>query len=140
MNAVVQVHAFGINQGPLKLSSWSLIPDWFWATDPTSGTPMHRTRAVYYEGPPLPLQHNGVDSTMYSVAADLELVRQARQLRARLRRAQLRATTVKSAIHSADEFQKPDTTAPLCCDGQPTCNNAGTGANAPALYRFELPP
>lgn len=101
---------------------------------------MHRTRAVYYEGPPLPQENNVFESNSHSVAGDPTLARRARQLRAQLRRAKLQATMVASATHSAVASRKPDTSAPLCCDGQPTCNNGGTGANAPALYRFELPP
>ena len=123
----------GVNQGPLTLSSWSLIPDWFWAVDEV-GTPLYRTRAVYYPGGPAPAPGHNVQQTE---AQTLLWLREVASLRSRLRRAQMNEQLITTVGPAS---AKQHAAAPLCCDGGPVCNNGGTGANAPALYRYEMPP
>jgi hypothetical protein len=65
------------------------------------------------------------------------LAHKARRLRTQLRRATQWAAVLDAAPDAAATSR---TTAPLCCDGNPTCNGGGTGAQAPVLYRFEMPP
>ena len=127
----------GINQGPLTLSSWSLIPDWFWAVD-EAGTPLYRTRAVYYPGGAAPAP--GHNTQQETEAQTLLWLREVARLRSRLRRAQMNAEYEQQIITLGPASAKQHAAAPLCCDGGPVCNNGGTGANAPALYRYEMPP